>query len=39
MLVMQKQDETLKDLNMAVTRVGYMAGTIHEEIGTPNIMV
>lgn len=39
MLIMQQQDETLEDLDMAVTRVGYMAETIHEEIDTQNIML
>ncbi len=39
MHVMQQQDETLKDLDMAVTQVEYMAGTMHEEIGTPNMIV
>ena len=39
LLMMQQQDETLDDLDMAVTRVGYMAETIHEEIETQNIML
>ena len=39
MLMMQQQDETLDDLDLAVTRVGYMAETIHEEIDTQNIML
>eukprot|EP00581_Thalassiosira_minuscula_P011226 CAMPEP_0183722986 /NCGR_PEP_ID=MMETSP0737-20130205/14757_1 /TAXON_ID=385413 /ORGANISM="Thalassiosira miniscula, Strain CCMP1093" /LENGTH=377 /DNA_ID=CAMNT_0025953235 /DNA_START=107 /DNA_END=1240 /DNA_ORIENTATION=+ len=37
--MMQQQDETLEDLDLAVTRVGYMAETIHEEIDTQNIML
>ena len=37
--MMQQQDETLKDLDMAVTRSEYMAGTMHEEIGMPNMIV
>ena len=39
MLMMQQQDETLDDLDMAVTRVGYMAETIHEEIDMQNVML
>lgn len=39
LLMMQQQDETLEDLDMAVTRVGYMAETIHEEIDTQNVML
>eukprot|EP00571_Detonula_confervacea_P007452 CAMPEP_0172315526 /NCGR_PEP_ID=MMETSP1058-20130122/25461_1 /TAXON_ID=83371 /ORGANISM="Detonula confervacea, Strain CCMP 353" /LENGTH=377 /DNA_ID=CAMNT_0013029613 /DNA_START=44 /DNA_END=1177 /DNA_ORIENTATION=+ len=39
MLMMQQQDDTLDDLDMAVTRVGYMAETIHEEIDTQNVML
>jgi len=39
LLMMQQQDETLEDLDMAVTRVGYMAETIHEEIDTQNAML
>ena len=39
MLMLQQQDETLDDLDLAVTRVGYMAETIHEEIDTQNIML
>ena len=39
LLMMQQQDETLDDLDMAVTRVGYMAETIHEEIDTQNVML
>lgn len=38
-LMMQQQDETLDDLDLAVTRVGYMAETIHEEIDTQNVML
>jgi syntaxin 6 len=39
MLMMQQQDETLDDLDLAVTRVGYMAETIHEEISLQNKML
>jgi syntaxin 6 len=39
MLMMQQQDETLEDLDLAVTRVGYMAETIHEEIQSQNKML
>jgi syntaxin 6 len=39
MLMMQQQDETLEDLDLAVTRVGYMAETIHEEIESQNKML
>ena len=35
----QKQDETLENFDMAVTRVGYMAETIHEEIDQQNKML
>ncbi|CAB9502952.1 Syntaxin-6 [Seminavis robusta] len=38
MLIMQ-QDEALDDLDSAVVRVGHMAETIHEEIGTQNKML
>lgn len=39
LLMMQQQDDTLSDLDLAVTRVGYMAETIHEEIDTQNVML
>ena len=39
MLIMQRQDETLHDLDMAVTRVSYMADTIHTEIESQNGML
>lgn len=39
MLMMQQQDETLDDLGLAVTRVGYMAESIHEEIESQNKML
>ena len=39
MLIMQRQDETLHDLDMAVTRVSYMADTIHTEIESQNVML
>lgn len=39
LLMMQQQDETLTDLDMAVTRVSYMAETIHEEIDLQNTML
>lgn len=38
-LLMQNQDETLDELDAAVTRVNLMAGTIHEEIGQQNKML
>lgn len=38
-LMMQQQDDTLDDLNQAVVRVGHMADTIHEEIGSQNNML
>ena len=38
-LLMQHQDETLDELDAAVTRVGDMAGHIHEEIGQQNKML
>jgi syntaxin 6 len=38
-LLMQEQDETLDELGEAVTRVGEMAGAIHEEIGHQNKML
>lgn len=38
-LLMQQQDETLDELDEAVTRVGVMAGDIHEEIGLQNKML
>jgi len=38
-LLMQAQDETLDELGEAVTRVGEMAETIHEEIGFQNKML
>ncbi len=40
MLMMQQQDETFEDLDMAVTRVGYIDETIHdEEIHTQNMIM
>ncbi|KAL9189259.1 hypothetical protein ACHAXT_011749 [Thalassiosira profunda] len=39
LMMLQQQDETLEDLDLAVTRVGYMAETIHEEIDTQNQML
>lgn len=39
LMMMRQQDETLEDLDLAVTRVGYMAETIHEEIDTQNAML
>ncbi|KAL7466680.1 hypothetical protein ACHAXS_006974 [Conticribra weissflogii] len=39
MMMMKRQDETLDDLGMAVTRVGYMAESIHEEIDHQNKML
>lgn len=38
-VLMRQQDETLDELDAAVTRVGHMAGNIHEEIGTQNKML
>lgn len=38
-LLMQQQDDTLDELGAAVTRVGEMAGNIHEEIGHQNKML
>jgi syntaxin 6 len=38
-LLMRQQDETLDDLDVAVTRVGHMAENIHEEIGAQNKML
>lgn len=38
-LLMQHQDETLDELDAAVTRVGHMAGNINEEIGQQNKML
>lgn len=38
-VLMRQQDETLDELNVAVTRVGAMAGNIHEEIGAQNQML
>ena len=38
-LMMQKQDETLDDLDSAVIRVGHMASNIHEELGHQNKML
>ena len=38
MLMMLQQDETFGDLDMAVTRVGYIDETIHEEIHMQNMM-
>ncbi|KAL7531017.1 hypothetical protein ACHAWF_003596 [Thalassiosira exigua] len=39
LMMMRQQDETLDGLDAAVTRVGYMAETIHEEIETQNVML
>jgi hypothetical protein len=39
LLMMRRQDETLDDLDMAVTRVSYMAETINEELETQNVML
>ena len=39
LMMMKQQDETLDDLDQAVTRVGYMAETIHEEIDQQNKML
>ena len=36
---MQHQDETLDELDAAVTRVGHMAEHIHEEVGQQNKML
>ena len=38
-LLMQHQDETLDELDVAVTRVGYMADNIGDEIGLQNKML
>lgn len=38
-LLLQHQDETLDELGVAVTRVGEMAGNIHDEIGQQNKML
>lgn len=38
-LLMQHQEETLDELDVAVQRVGVMAGGIHEEIGQQNKML
>ena len=38
-LLMQHQDETLDELDAAVTRVGNIAGHIHDEIGQQNKML
>mmetsp|Transcript_42826 Transcript_42826/g.63534 ORF Transcript_42826/g.63534 Transcript_42826/m.63534 type:complete len:339 (-) Transcript_42826:105-1121(-) len=38
-LLMQSQDDTLDELGEAVTRVGVMADSIHEEIGLQNKML
>jgi syntaxin 6 len=38
-LLMQHQDETLDELDMAVTRVNHMAGIMHDEIGQQNKML
>ncbi|KAL7427626.1 hypothetical protein ACHAXH_003652 [Discostella pseudostelligera] len=37
--MMKQQDETLDDLDLAVTRVSYIADTIHEELESQNIML
>ena len=38
-MMLHHQDEALDDLDVAVTRVGVMAGEIHEEIGQQNKML
>lgn len=38
-LLMQHQDDTLDELSLAVTRVNFMADSIHEEIGQQNKML
>ena len=38
-MLMRQQDDTLDELDVAVTRVGHMAGNIHEEIGAQNKML
>lgn len=38
-LLMQHQEETLDELDVAVTRVGDIAGHIHDEIGRQNKML
>lgn len=38
-LMMEKQDETLDELDDAVVRVGHMAENIHEELGQQNKML
>ena len=38
-LLMQQQDDTLDELDAAVTRVGYMADNIHEEVESQNKMM
>lgn len=38
-LMMQQQDETLDELDVAVVRVGHMAENIHEELGQQNKML
>mmetsp|Transcript_22251 Transcript_22251/g.52745 ORF Transcript_22251/g.52745 Transcript_22251/m.52745 type:complete len:345 (-) Transcript_22251:151-1185(-) len=38
-MMMHQQDEALDDLDVAVSRVGNMAGEIHEEIGQQNKML
>jgi syntaxin 6 len=38
-LLMQHQDETLDELDAAVTRVGHLAEHIHEEVGQQNKML
>ena len=38
-LLLQHQDETLDELDAAVTRVGNIAGHIHDEIGQQNKML
>jgi syntaxin 6 len=37
--MLQRQDETLDDLDHAVVRVGQMAGNIHDELQTQNKML
>jgi syntaxin 6 len=38
-LLVQHQDETLDELDMAVTRVNHMAGMMHEEINQQNVIL
>jgi t-SNARE complex subunit (syntaxin) len=38
-LLVQHQDETLDELDVAVTRVNHMAGMMHEEIKQQNVIL